>query len=58
MDEDDNRRRMLKTKVKQGVVAAETLKRRIREMNATSEATGPTTTTTSSPPPENCQFVL
>jgi hypothetical protein len=49
---------MLKTKVKQGVVAAETLKRRIREMNATSEATGPTTTTTSSPTPENCQFVF
>jgi hypothetical protein len=50
---------MLKTKVKQGVVAAEILKRRIREMNATSEATVPTATTTSSPPPpENCQFVL
>ncbi len=53
VDIDDDRRRMLRTKVKQGLAAAETLKRRIREINSNSR---PVVSPAS--PSENCKFVL
>ncbi|CAF1430160.1 unnamed protein product [Adineta steineri] len=54
VDEDDNRRHQLRSKVKQGLVAAEALKRRMRETHSNSASTVPTTTTTTTvSPPEN-----
>ncbi|CAF1052630.1 unnamed protein product [Adineta steineri] len=53
VDEDDNRRHQLRSKVKQGLVAAEALKRRMRETHPNSASTVPTTTTTAASPPEN-----
>jgi hypothetical protein len=58
VDEDADRRRMLRTKVKQGVAAAETLKKRIREINLTSRSALPAATTTASSPPDNRNFAL
>ncbi|CAF1426159.1 unnamed protein product [Adineta ricciae] len=49
VDEDDNRRRTIRTKVKQGLATAEVLKRRIREMNSPPA----TTATIPTPPSEN-----
>jgi hypothetical protein len=49
---------MLRTKVKQGVAAAETLKKRIREINLTSRSALPAATTTASSPPDNRNFAL
>lgn len=46
VDEDADRRRMLRMKVQQGVAVAEGLKKRIKEMNMNS---GSTTTLTNSP---------
>ncbi|CAF4353329.1 unnamed protein product, partial [Adineta steineri] len=54
VDEDDNRRHQLRSKVKQGLVAAEALKRRMRETHSNSASIVPTTTTTTTvSPPEN-----
>ncbi|CAF1537112.1 unnamed protein product [Adineta steineri] len=54
VDDDDNRRHQLRSKVKQGLVAAEALKRRMRETHSNSASTVPTTTTTAAAaPPEN-----
>ncbi len=53
VDVDDERRRMLRTKVKQGLAGAEILKRRMR----TSPINSRSTLTTSSPS-ENCKFLF
>lgn len=57
VDLDEERRRMLRSKVKQGVAAAETLKRRMRETPVSPKAAA-TTTTTTTPPSENCKILL
>ncbi len=54
VDIDDDRRRMLRTKVKQGLAAAETLKKRIREINSNSR---PVVVRAASPA-ENGKFVV
>ncbi|UJR09810.1 hypothetical protein I4U23_014036 [Adineta vaga] len=53
VDEDDSRRRMLRTKVKQGLAAAEVLKRRIREISSPTATTASATTVTAASPAEN-----
>jgi len=57
VDEDDDRRRMIRMKVKQGVAAAESLKKRIREINSNA---GPVISaiTTASSQSDNCKFIL
>ena len=49
VDEDADRRKLLRTKVKQGVIAAETLKRRMHEMNPHPPSIAPAATTGSAP---------
>ncbi|CAF0922286.1 unnamed protein product [Rotaria sp. Silwood1] len=51
VDEDADRRRMLRMKVKQGVVVAEDLKKRIKEATTNSESTPSVTTTSLLPSP-------
>jgi hypothetical protein len=55
VDVDEERRRMLRTKVKQGVAAAETLKKRMRE---SPPRIRPVPTTVSPSPSENCKFLI
>ncbi len=50
MDEDVNRRRMLRMNVKQGIIAAENLKKRMRETLINSASTSPTITSLSPSP--------
>jgi len=50
IDEDVERRRMMRMSVKQGVIAAESLKKRIRETTPNPGLTPPTTTNSVSPP--------
>ncbi len=53
VDVDDERRRLLRTKVKQGVAAAEILKRRMRE-----SPPNPRSVPSIAPPSENCKFLF
>ena len=55
VDLDEERRRMLRSKVKQGVAAAEALKRRMRETPISPKLA--TTTITTTPPVENCKIL-